>query len=219
MKRPGSVLLLSLPNSGSTWTAELMAKRIPGHYAMEYFNPLRNPERGEILKRNFGCELIECYRNIVTTGDEHVHADIERTWDRDGYTFTKEVFSPAKLPIFVQHFERVVVLLRRTEGVFPPSRLRIWAFYEHAWHALREAGHMVRAETDRDRAYEAHQRLSAMLRRDARALGVPVVDYEEFFGDDDTVLEAARILDPNNQYMLAANLIMSRRPKGQGVML
>ncbi len=176
-------LLLSLPNSGSTWLADIVARRSGVRYFMEYFNPLRNPRHEQVLVRNFGCELVSCYRNIVSAGDAQIHDDIARTWGRDEFTFTKEVFSPFKLPVFVEHFQ-CAVLLRSSDGVFPPSRARVWSFYEHAWHALREAGHDVFERGARARAIEAHHFMRAVLYRDALRLGVPVIRYEDLFAEE-----------------------------------
>ena len=134
-----------------------------------------------MLVRNFGSELLSCYRNIVSVGDASIHDDITATWGADGYEFTKEVFSPFKLPVFAMHF-RCVVLLRSADGVFPPNRVRIWSFYEHAWHALREVGFAVRAEGARARAYEAHAVMSSVVRQQAREFNVPIIEYDTLFG-------------------------------------
>lgn len=55
------LLMLSLPNSGSSWLAELIAANTSwNRYFMEYFNPLRNIVWYHELSKGFGCELIDC---------------------------------------------------------------------------------------------------------------------------------------------------------------
>jgi hypothetical protein len=176
------LLMLSLPNSGSTWLADLLHEHVPGcrPYFMEFFNPLRNEKHEDVLRRQFGCELVGCYRNIAWAGGVSIDADIEQTWGRESYAFTKEVWSPTKLPAFVRHF-RCFVIVRSAEESFPPSRLRVWSFYEHAWFALRDAGWQVKAERTRARALEAHGLLVGRMVEDAAALGVPVVRYRDLF--------------------------------------
>ena len=176
--------MLSLPNSGSTWFGALVARHIGARYRMEYFNPVRNQKHEATLRRDFGCEMACCYRNIISPGDDKTHEDIRRTWFVDNdYDFTKEVFSPYKLKVYLEHFE-VFVLLRHTVGVFPPSRGRVYSYYEHAWQALYErGGHVLLEQSMRNRAMEAHRIMARDLRKEATELGVPIVYYEDLFGD------------------------------------
>jgi len=181
-------LMLSLPNSGSTWFADVISKHIPGcrYYDMEFFNPLRNERHEHTLTRQFGCELANCFRNIAEPGDEWIDGDIDRTWGTEDYNFTKEVFSPFKLPVFARHF-RCFVLLRSPQDSFPPTRLRIWSFYEHAWIAMKESGHKLVSKGARERALEAHCVMSRAIEDDARNHGVPVIYYNQLFGNEDAL--------------------------------
>ena len=182
-------LMQSLPNSGSSWLAALMAKHLPGcRYRMEFFNPIRNSRYSEILRYNFGCELVSCYKNIATFGDSMIGADITETWGNENYTFTKEVFSPLKTAAFNEFFQ-VFIFLRREADSFPPSRLRVWSFYEHAWHALKAEGYDLTAITMESRAHEAHNVLTDKLIEHAADLGIPVVWYEELFEDNRALME------------------------------
>lgn len=185
-------LMQSLPNSGSTWIAQLVADTTPGmKYCYEYFNPLRNVQREAVLSKRFGCETVQCFRHIAYVGsDDDVLDDIDATWPLDGYNFTKEVFSPLKLSAFAQRFD-CVVFLRKAEHTFPPGRLRVWSFYEHAWHALRLAGVDLSATLCRARAVEAHEWMVNRMLRDADRLGVPVIWWHELMaGDVDDVWRA-----------------------------
>lgn len=188
MKKP--LLMLSLPNSGSTWLAEQIANTLPGckYYDMEFFNPLRNPANEQRLVRHFGAALVSCFRNIAKADGCGIDDDIAKTWGRAQCNFNKEVFSPLKLPVFVRHF-KCFVLLRKTEDTLPPRRMRIWSFYEHAWFALSEAGFALPGTTARERAMAAHGALAQAMRADAKRLGVPVVEYGELFSGRQRVVE------------------------------
>lgn len=185
-----SLLMLSVPNSGSTWLAAMIAAHSRwSAYRPEFFNPIRSQEHFAALAQHFGCELVECYRNIASPGDERIHDVIRTTWKASGLNFTKEVFSPFKLGAFAQHF-RVFVLLRSAEDTFPPHRLRVWSFYEHAWHALREAGLVSAKSTARtiaERAIEAHSIMTVALEHQAHEHGATVIRYRELF--DDSIME------------------------------
>ena len=187
------LLMQTLPNSGSTWFGNLLGQHIPGcnYFNKEFFNPICNLKHEAVLKRNFGSELVSCYRNIATPGDEHIDADIEATWGSENFTFTKECNSAFKLPVFVRHFN-CFVFLRSAANTFPPGRVRVWSFYEHAWWALHEEGFDLDAITTKDRAVEAHAILTNIIREDALALGVPIITYEETMADPACIMERLR---------------------------
>jgi hypothetical protein len=171
------ILMLSLPNSGSSWLAETIAESMRLRYFAEYFNPLRNETRERLLLRDFGCELVGAAHNIASP---HGLSDAEfaKSWGEDRFEMTKEVFSPFKLEWYMRHFE-CFVLLRNERVSFPPKRLRIWSFYEHAWHALAARGLAGHQLSVRDRALEAHRVMRGQLIADARRLSVPVLEYDE----------------------------------------
>lgn len=173
--------MLTMSSSGGKWLAQTIADHLPNcrYYNKEFFNPICNLKHERVLRKNFGSELASCYRNIASAGDLSVHRDIERTWGVENYTFTKEVFSPFKLRVFMSHF-RCFALLRRTEDCLPPARLRVWSFYEHAWQALYEAGYeMDAAASTIDRAFEAHRLIYEQIEYDATRLNVPILRFEQ----------------------------------------
>ena len=178
------LLMLTMPNSGSTWFAKLVGAHLPGcrYYEKEFFNPVCNLKYDLILRRNFGSELVSCYRNIASAGDAHIDEDIQATWGAENYNFTKECQSAFKLEAFLRHF-RVFAFLRPEAESFPPNRARVWSFYEHAWHSLAHHGHTLRAETTPDRAVEAYRVIYAHIVSDAERLGVPVIYYADLFGE------------------------------------
>jgi hypothetical protein len=185
------LMMLSLPNSGSTWLFKVMAPHLPCRSAMEFFNPARNEKYERELSKQFGAELVSCYRNIATEGGPHLDKVIAATWGVEAYGFTKEVFSPFKLDAFVRHFQ-CFVLLRKASETFPPTRPRVWSFYEHAWFALAETGFHVKAQTMRTRALEAHRIMTARLTADATRLRVPVLWWSELFEGDNAVAASLR---------------------------
>lgn len=205
-----SLCMLSLPNSGSTWLANLIAVNTEwSRYCMEYFNPLRNSRHYTALAPVFGCELISCYRNIAKGDCDGIDQAIDRTWHTDDYNFTKEVFSPFKLPAFTRHF-RCFVLLRHADDTFPPGRARVWSFYEHAWWALKDEGHCMAGDTAEDRARAAHQVMQHALRREAEFMGVPVIEYRDLFSDTDRLIEILQHAIGGQGRRLAAAIEVTR---------
>lgn len=195
---------------------EVLAQSWPGcQYEMEFFNPLRNERYENILERQFGCELASCFRNIAEPGDAAIDADIERTWGREPLTFTKEVFSPLKLEAFTRHFD-CFVMLRAAEHSFPPKRLRIWSFYEHAWYALAARGWWhFEATTARTRAYEAHEAMRSAIVSDAERLRVPVILYEDLFGHPGEVRETLARGLPEVPAGLVEQIVATRNGGGR----
>jgi hypothetical protein len=184
------LMMVSLPNSGSTWLAEMIAKHVPGlrYYDKEFFNPVCNLKYADKLSEFFGSELVECFRNIVSEDATGIDRVIEATWGNEEYTFDKECQSALKLPVFMRHF-RCFVLLR--DNPFPPSRARVWSFYEHAYWALHESDYAIEEEvTLVGRARAAHAWLRARLLHDAMRLEVPVLHYEALMRDDLAGLKA-----------------------------
>lgn len=211
MTRP--LLMLTLPNSGSTWFAAVLAKHIPGcnYYDKEFFNPVCNLKYEEVLRRNFGSELVSCYRNIATEGDDFIDDEIKMTWGKENYTFTKECQSPFKLPTFIRHF-KCFAMLRSSSMTFPPGRVRVWSFYEHAWHALLAAGFVVKATSTVDRAVEAHAIMHQRITLDCKQLGVPLLEYQEIFGMwADVRASLKRVLDMPIADALVDEIVSTRK--------
>ncbi len=161
-------LLLGTPNSGTDWLAGCIA-RVTGwrFFQKEFFNPLTNPDHARELLQAFGCELVSGFEQLARCHTQGIDAVIQRTWPADRYDFNKEVWSFAKLPALVAHFD-CLVLTRSTASLFPPSRLRVWQGYDAIWHAIRRAERMPLFAVDpRDRAREGHAMANEILIRDA----------------------------------------------------
>jgi hypothetical protein len=134
---------------------------------------------------------MSCYRNIAEPGQHGIDDDIRATWGSESYTFTKECNSAFKLLTFTTHFN-CFVFLRKAENTFPPGRVRVWSFYEHAWWALQAAGCELSERSIQGRAREAHAILEEVILADAAQLSVPVIWWEDLFRDPQWVVNTLR---------------------------
>jgi hypothetical protein len=176
-------LIVSLPSHGTDWLSPILARHGGlRYYDKEYFNPICNRQHGARLESAFGCELVSCYRNIGVPWDrqiETLESLYRETWERDAFDMTKEIYSAAKVGWFARHFQ-VVMLYREAASVFPPSRLRVYAWYDAIYNALAEGGHITHRGWDlAERAAIAHQASWAMLREAASQYGIPILDYDQ----------------------------------------
>jgi len=205
-----TTIVLSLPNSGTTWFCNCINKHTEGEYYDEYFNPILNSEHEVALRRTFGSELACCYKNIATDNEDTFDDTLNETWfSQTRYTLTKENYSPFKLHLFKRAFTKVVVLLRHTAGVFPPSRARVWSFYEHAWQALADAGHPLKEIGLRSRAMEAHTLMARHMRQHAKELDIPIVYNEDLHTDR----MESMVLDAGFSQAVVDEIAKTRRPK------
>jgi hypothetical protein len=84
----------------------------------------------------------------------------------------------AKVGFFALRFE-VVFLHRAVESVFPPSRLRVWAWYDAIYAALVESEILPRVALPlAERAHVAHEACWREMYGQAEAIGLPVLDYD-----------------------------------------
>ena len=222
-------MMLTLPNSGSTWLADLIASTCRLPYQDEFFNPLHNARYEDELARHFGCELISCYEHIAQEGGRETVACIDKTWGQEELAFTREIFSPLKLQAFTKRFN-VFCLLRSQQESFPPHDLRVWSYYEHAWWSMWDATPLttdaqpvwhrpngagrypLNGQCSRSRAIEAHWILSQEIRYDAYRLGVPVLDWEDIMQSN--FEDTCRLLAPTsipNPEAVAQAIILSRQ--------
>lgn len=211
-------LIVSTPNSGSDWLAECIQRATGWRYfRKEFFNPLTNGAYAETLLSAFGCELATGAEHLSTCYTQQIDAVIERTWPPDTYDLNKEVWSFCKLPALVAHFD-CLVLTRSTSSLFPPSRLRVWQWYDAIWNALKKARRIeLNATTPLARAREAHGAANDILLRDATALRVPQLSYDHLISS--TPEEVRRCCTwlaeiwPLDAEKLAVEIITTRRKK------
>jgi len=132
--------LLGIPSSGSDWFASCIKKvnpQLKEHpVAKEFFNPICNQEMATQLGSAFGCEMAGTIDSIVVNDESVLTRVYNKTWQAHGeLNFTKEVFSQFKARWFEKFFT-CIYLVREASLTFPPSRLRVWCWYEAIYHSL-----------------------------------------------------------------------------------
>lgn len=181
---------------------------------------MTNPDYALILGRAFGCELVSYYRQLGTRDAASVAWVIRETGALEKFRFNKEVWSFAKLPMLCAHFD-CLVLTRAAESLFPPSRLRVWQWYDAIYNALLVSyplGKMLLlAGHPRERCLAAHEAARFILETDAARCGVPIIDYDMMAsGDSGDVAAVARCIAqrwPLNAEKLAETILSSRQVK------
>lgn len=177
-------MLLTVPSSGSDWLARVLARNAKvNYYEKEFFNPICNRKHGAALERDFGCELVSCYQNIARDAATQpgIGLTIDRTWGREQYTFDKEVWSAFKIPAFVERF-RCALLYRSPQQTFPPSRDRVYSWYDAIWNALREQGMVAECKPLTERAVEAHTHCWQRMFAAAAKYSIPILHYDVLAG-------------------------------------
>lgn len=217
-------LMLGVPNSGTSWLGELIGRNLRvGSYYREYFNVALCPRRHEQrLRSYFGSELISSYMNIATGWSDGIDEAIMDTWfAQSEFTFTKDVFNPAKLPVFQTHFDCFV--LHRDEAMsWPPSRGRVYGFGEAYWHAFKLGGEFNLELELEQMALQGRRHGEKVLLGDAALIGVPVVNYSDVMtlGSADLADLFAPLLDSvADVAKLAIDIVAHRevRPRKQWV--
>ena len=213
--KPG--LMLGIPNSGTSWLGECIGKHLRGgkKYYREYFNPALCPREHELtLGGHFGSEIVSYYRNIADPAGPGFDSAVQRTWfQQDEFGFTKDVFNPFKLEGFTRHFN-CFVLVRDVLESWPPSRGRVYAFYDAIWHALDCAGGWsLRGGDIYGRCDEARDIIDSSLISSARDLNVPIIDYSLLFDERARVLEALQPIQPYADAGAVANEIVATRKR------
>lgn len=184
------LLIASMPSSGSDWLADCFMEANPElKYSREHFSPLCNLGDSEILSPHFGDYLYSCTRNLTTPlPDRTLNGVLEYIWRPRGHTFTKENYLAFKLESMSKRFN-VVVLARRTEDTFPPTRQRVTAWYEHAFCALDDVGMTpswadVHVKTPMDMAVVGHKLYLRKLVSEAERLGLPILWWHDLVDQD-----------------------------------
>lgn len=180
-------MLLSTPSSGTDWLCPIIAEAAQLNYwHKEFFNPICNYK---LNAAGFGCEMISCYEHI-SSPQANGFTEAIQGWGETGCNFDKEVFSLAKLPIYAKHF-RCALLYREPAVTFPPSRARVWVWYDAIWNSLKLHGYPVTNGPLLHRATEAHKLTWQRAFRDADMLGVPVIRYSDLLSEDPAAVRRA----------------------------
>lgn len=116
------LLLLSIPNSGTDWLASTICNSQSNiKYLREFFNPGTNTKYSDILAEEFGCEYINCYKNIISFNETKTTEIFEQTWKKEDYNFTKDNFGIMRMPFYKKHFN-CFGLKRSCQTSLPPKR-------------------------------------------------------------------------------------------------
>jgi hypothetical protein len=131
------LLILSIPNCGSDWLARtLFESQSELRYYREFFNPITNIKYADVLKNEFGCEYIECYKNIAKFDETKCQKIYEQTWELESYNFTKENYSAFKVDFFAKNF-RCIALRRSVYKSLPASReSQVNSWYNTIYHSM-----------------------------------------------------------------------------------
>jgi hypothetical protein len=133
-------MLASMPSSGSDFVADALCKAHPHFsYWREFFSPICNLKHSSTLMR-LGDTLACTTENLCKTlPDETLEEIVASTWDTEAADFTKENYLAWNLRWFASQF-RVLILLRRPEDTFPPTRHRVMRWYEHMAYSAQLNG-------------------------------------------------------------------------------
>jgi hypothetical protein len=167
-------VILSMPSSGSDWFADCWRVQ-ENVFHKEFFNPITNPIPNVVDA--FGCEMVSHYKKIVNPGDmgPAIQDFIASEW-----TMTKEVWVLDPLP-FLEAGLEVTVFLRMAQNTFPPSRVRVYSWYDAIMHSFGNTlVHKDRTMT----AHYAHNLMQTRLLEAAKRYKLPVIWWEDCFSDD-----------------------------------
>ncbi len=221
-------LCLSLPNSGSDWFADLVAQCTRGakYFRKEYFNPITNWPHLDTLAIAFGCELPSTARHlhkqihgILDDDDEaEMLSIIDDTWGKqEQWNCNKEVWSFGNARVFQKRFQ-LWGLTRSASTLFPPSRARVWAWYDAIACAagLQHTGGRLE-----QRCRAAHKIGVECIHNSATELDFPVLDYDKLVtGTPDEVMHEIdklyveySVVDGIDRDLLFRRVFDERRPK------
>lgn len=174
-------MLASMPSQGTDWLAECIVRSHPDlRYCREYFSPMCNWKRSQILSQALGDTLYGTTGNLCRyLVEEEIDVLLDLTWRRDSYNFTKENYLAFQLEQFSESFT-VIALLRRFQDTFPPRRHRVMRWYEHFyWASWRSGKHDSwcdeRSRTPMEYAVIGYYWFARELIRTSERIGAPLL--------------------------------------------
>ncbi len=207
------------------WFAATLTKHNPNlKYFREFFNPINNRKYQDTLGLAFGSEMVSNHKNI-TSPEPPLEEVFQKTWMKEKYNFTKENYLPFRAKFFSNKFQ-CFILLRKTELVFPPSRLEVIVWYDAIYNALiYHKRHLEdeiisliefaekRADTTNEKVVAACEICSRKLAGDAKLLGIPSLDYDHLMSGTDLEKYVANLPGVVNPRDFASSICQSRVPK------
>lgn len=223
-RRAHDLLLVSQPNSGSTWFSNCIAKANPAiaMYPKEFFNPVLNQKYYEALAPHLGCELYPCIGNIAKELDAAtVDKILTDSWHKEPYNFTKEVFFSFCAEVFSRRFHTFGVT-RDISYTFPPLTVRVVGWYVACFHSIMShgladcelKGFLRSTATDLQRqAVAGWQLMRWRMDWALDRIGCEVFDFDQLMtaSEDSLAEDLAKIQSPLIDPVLTARQIVESR--------
>jgi hypothetical protein len=199
-------MLVSFPRSGTDFFCRALMRDRKIKYFREYFNPICNPKRRDVLRKCFGCEEMKSYLEIMgETSAEAVDDVVKESWTLDNFNTTKENFSALKIEFLIKHFN-MVALIRKPFHTFPTSRpefilpilnsfLQAGAyrnvFLAEELNELRNFIARIRIIDVHNAGLMAYLVHNYILLAACKKFDINIMSYEDLILQEETALEAA----------------------------
>lgn len=174
IRRP--LMINAMPSSGSDWFVSCLQAACPEIVchptAKEFFNPLCNLEHYDAMSKVFGCETVDCYKNITRLiRPEEAEPFVDMFMSQE-LTMTKEVWSAWHGFMFGRWFD-VVGFVRRPENTFPPTRIRVWSWYRAVAASLGIDGDL------KSSCLRAHDAMWKEIQHSLLDIYLPTIQWEK----------------------------------------
>lgn len=231
-KRPPheSTMVVSFPQQGSDFVCDRLGAVPEFRYYREFFNPVVNTKDAESLKSCFGAEGDDYEEKIFQrpSGVEYSNVLI-KTWDKHGYSLTKENFSPSAIELHSKTFSLVGLFRHRSLTVpttYPHLSFATWNSFVKNTHQLpalkalkRELGDEVMDSNQKELAahlahwYSVFVAFEKMSRR-ADFGSTNVIDYTDVMSMSETELSSlfgsAFPISKSSAALIAASIVRDR---------
>lgn len=120
-------VIFSYPRQGTDWFMKSCGfehNKISYNikYFREYFNLIVNRRHQRLFRFVHGTE-INSEQIFYESFNKEFEQIIEKSWNRDCYSITKENFSYTKVPLFKKYCKECIILYRHRKYTFPTSRI------------------------------------------------------------------------------------------------
>ena len=120
-------IVFSYPRQGTDWFMKSCGfehNKISYNikYFREYFNLIVNRKYQRLFRFVHGTE-INHEQIFYESFDKEFDEIIEKSWNKDRYSITKENFSYTKVPLFKKYYNESIILYRHRKYTFPTTRI------------------------------------------------------------------------------------------------
>lgn len=219
-------MLLSCPKQGTDFFVKsLISSNQKVIYHREYFNPLCNTDRYNLLSESFG----DSHHNEDKLWSFDCNLDAAyNAWLNDGNNFTKENYLVTKLDYFAEKFD-MCFLYRSRFHTFPSSKpefievlldsflktnITKWPRYADTFSRL-QAYLLSKEYTSQVKPVIAHTLHWYFAFKEASRLSIPVIDFDYVMLQDEENINQALSVIPAWCYkkVAAANFVKNRKSK------